>query len=44
MYSILEVQDLQNFIKFGVSMAAGFHLIPFRTQKLSPPAANIVQR
>jgi hypothetical protein len=28
----------------GVSLAAGFHLIPFRTQKLSPPAAKIVQR
>jgi hypothetical protein len=28
----------------GVSIAAGFHLIPSRTQKLSLPAAKIVPR
>src|SRR5262249_47453282 len=28
----------------GVSMAAVLHLIPSRTQKLSPPTANLVPR
>src|SRR5205085_5748966 len=27
---------------FGVAMAEGFHLFPFRTEKLSPPAPMVL--